>query len=82
MEIEDARLSWGLSIETPSLNAARGFEDLKTKVQEVVNGKWAGIWTWRLGNDQENALQVWIYEQVHKKPIHSKTEDQIKALWG
>ncbi|KAK4206735.1 hypothetical protein QBC37DRAFT_457703 [Rhypophila decipiens] len=74
------RLVWGLHSERPWVNnvACQTFEGVKSKVQEVIDGKAPGIWNWRLNSDNyvyENLFQVWLYNAVHGTRLYTLVDD-------
>lgn len=82
---EQYQLVWGFAPETPWTNTTTTFEEVKAKVSEVVQGKFAGTWTWRLNSNNyvyENMFQVWLFNTVHGTTLpDSEPEKCVAKYW-
>ncbi|KAH6957888.1 hypothetical protein BKA56DRAFT_197136 [Ilyonectria sp. MPI-CAGE-AT-0026] len=83
---EQQQLSWGFASETPSANTTQTFAAVKAKAQQIMNGRFAGTYNWRLNSTDypfENDFQVWLYNFVHGASLpDAKPEAVVAQGWN
>ena len=83
--LKETQLAWGITSEEPQRNTAKSFDAVKARAQDVINGKFGGIYTWRLNSDNflyESVFQVWLYNFVHGASLPgAEPEEVVRRKW-